>query len=485
MSVALTLPMAAAAGAAAKLAIDAQETANKFDVVFGPAAERARAQLQALTDTVPLTRAQMEQLSSGIQDMLVPMGVARDSAADLSVNMVALAGDLASFNNVSPEEVLNAFQSALAGSSEPLRRFGVDVREARLEALALEQGLIDQGDAMTTAARAQAVLLAITQDSSDAQGDAARTAAGVANQIKFLQRDVRQLAEDLGQMLIPAVAEIVSAGRAGVAVLSDLDEETQRWALGAGAVVAATGPLLVGLSVLINSLRTVLPLIRRIASLKAAFATAVAGVTFAIVEGSRRFARYDANVAKYARTLETRATPAVERFSDAHLRMLNQMHELPTSIEALQAELASAEAQLRRFTRQYGDNSVAARSAADRVEQLRTELAQMGVATTEAGEASRDLSGLMDGILKAALNANRSAVQATQEAYADLQREAAAFMEGIEDLEAELKGPVAVALKEYTDQLATANELKEQGVIGATELARAEAALAQQLQAQV
>ena len=209
LTVGVTLPIAAVGIAAVKMASDAEEAANKFNVVMGPAADRVRAELQKLTETIPITRSQMEGMTAGIQDMLVPMGVARAEAADMSLQMVGLAGDLASLSNVEPDAVLMAMQSALAGSSEPMRRFGVDTREAALKAIALQAGLLSAGQEMNQTARAQAVLLAIQKDSTDAMGDAARTVGSTANLMKFLKRDVLQLGISLGQVLIPAVRPLL------------------------------------------------------------------------------------------------------------------------------------------------------------------------------------------------------------------------------------------------------------------------------------
>lgn len=247
LTLGVTLPLAAVGAASVKMASDAEEAANKFDVVMGDSSDSVRDALERLTDTIPLTRSEMEGLAAGAQDMLVPMGVARDEAAGMSLRFVELAGDLGSFNNVGTDQVLMAIQSALAGSSEPMRRYGVDTREAALEAIALKEGLIEQGEEMTTAARAQAVLLAIQKDSTDAMGDAARTADSTANLMKFLARDVRQLGIDIGQVLIPVVRPMLAQLREWLTDLRELDPVTQKWVVGLGFAAAALGPLLVAL----------------------------------------------------------------------------------------------------------------------------------------------------------------------------------------------------------------------------------------------
>lgn len=202
----------AAAGVSAasiKLAVDAEETANKFRVVFRGSVEETDKALQRLTQTIPSTQTELRGFAAGVQDLLVPLGLAREEAARFSVKAVELAGDLASFNNVSVEDALNAIRSGLAGESEPLRRFTVDIRKTRLEALALSEGIIGVGESLEGADRAAAVFAALMQDSADAIGDAARTSDSTANQLKFLRTDLRDVSEEIGRALLPAFSELL------------------------------------------------------------------------------------------------------------------------------------------------------------------------------------------------------------------------------------------------------------------------------------
>lgn len=250
----VTLPLAAIGAAAVKMSADAEEAANKFNVVMGESADDVRERFLELRDTLPLTLDEMERLSAGVQDLLVPFGVAREEAAQMSANMVELAGDVASFNNVSPERVLDAISSALAGSSEPMRRFGVDTRVARLEALALSEGLIEVGEELDSTATAQAVLIAIQRDSTDAMGDAARTVDSTANQMRFLARDVREATQTLGDALIPVARSLIGTLRPMIQSFVDLNPRMRTAIVAVGALAAAIGPLLIGLGSLIRLL---------------------------------------------------------------------------------------------------------------------------------------------------------------------------------------------------------------------------------------
>lgn len=253
LSTRVTLPLAAVGGAAVKMAADAEEAANKFNVVMGGSANEVRAELMRLTETIPLTQSQLEQMSAGIQDMLVPMGLARDRAAGMSVDMVKLAGDLASFNNVPTTQVLEAMQSALAGASEPMRRFGVDTRKTRLKTLALKEGLIEQGQELNTTAQAQATLLAIQSDSSDAMGDAARTADDFTNSVRFLWADVKELGIAIGQILIPVLEPMIQKAIALVNHFRELSPQMKIAITAAGALAAALGPMAVAAGTVVKS----------------------------------------------------------------------------------------------------------------------------------------------------------------------------------------------------------------------------------------
>ena len=205
----LTLPLTLAGAAAIQLAAAAEEAGNKFDVVFGAAAGRASARIDELHQTIPAARSELVAMAASLQDLLKPLGVAAEAAADMSLETLELAGDIASFNDVQIVEVLEAIRSGFVGQSEPLLRFGADVRVAAIKAKALELGLMELGGELTNAARAQAVLAIVTESNTDALGDAERTMDSTSNSLKFLVRDMKDLGDTIGKILIPAVLPLV------------------------------------------------------------------------------------------------------------------------------------------------------------------------------------------------------------------------------------------------------------------------------------
>lgn len=198
----LAAPVAAAS--------DLNEQVNKTKVVFGPAA--AAVLDFARTTSVSLGQTQTEVLTaiSTFGNLFVSMGVARPAAADMGTTMVKLASDMASFNNASPVEVLQALQSGLVGEIEPLRRFGVAINEETVSQRALAMGLAKTKDELSESAKVQARYSLILEQTKTAHGDFANTSTGVANSLRILNAGWGELITQLGQQFLPAVQPVIA-----------------------------------------------------------------------------------------------------------------------------------------------------------------------------------------------------------------------------------------------------------------------------------
>lgn len=215
-SAVIVLQLARAGKAAVDLAGDVAEMQSKSKVVFGAFRDDVVANLSEFGNAVGRSSHELEAMASSIQDTFVPMGFARGEAADLSVQLTKLAVDVASFNNASDTDTMAAFQSALVGNHETVRRFGVVITEATLKQELLRMGIKRTGDEVTNAEKVQARLNLILAGTTDAQGDAARTADSYANQVKALSAEFETLAVEIGQELLPAATELVALFRDGL-----------------------------------------------------------------------------------------------------------------------------------------------------------------------------------------------------------------------------------------------------------------------------
>ena len=193
------------------MASSVQEMQSKSSVVFGKFVADVRGQLEEFGNTVGRSTFELEKMASSIQDTFVPMGFARGEASKLSVELTKLAVDVASFNNASDTETMMAFQSALVGNHETVRRFGVVITEATLKQELLRMGINKSANEITNQEKVLARMNLILAGTSDAHGDASETAGSFANQSKALSSALDELIVAGVLPLLPALTSVVTA----------------------------------------------------------------------------------------------------------------------------------------------------------------------------------------------------------------------------------------------------------------------------------
>ena len=134
------LGIAAAGIGLLKLASDAEEMGDMFDDVFKENAKDMRRWSADLARSIGRSRLQIMEFAASMQDTFVPLGFARQEAAELSKVMVRLSTDVASFKNISDPQAAEAFTSALVGNHEAVRKFGIILTEATLKQQLLKMG---------------------------------------------------------------------------------------------------------------------------------------------------------------------------------------------------------------------------------------------------------------------------------------------------------------------------------------------------------
>jgi hypothetical protein len=193
-------------------------------------------------------------------------GLADKANAKFSKGLVDAAQDLSSFHNADPSEVLDNIKSGLTGETEPLRKYGILISEANVNAAAMSMGLVknvknldeikaaqfkatDAQAAYTTAVKehgaksieAQKAQLALRQANAGvkealkgqtpeltdqqkilarrelimkslgpATGDWARTIESAANQERLMNANSEDTLATLGQGLLPVYKQLLS-----------------------------------------------------------------------------------------------------------------------------------------------------------------------------------------------------------------------------------------------------------------------------------
>ena len=217
-----TTAIVGAAGLAAKSLLDfslsaiqaassAQEAAGAFGTTFGGAAEKLNNQLAENANLFGLTTAEAQQLISVFGSVAQGIGFTQQESANLSSELFNLAGDIASFNNITAgaAPVLQAFRSALVGEREALKTYGIAITEAEVQTKAFEQTGKNSADALTRQEKALATSALIFERATVQQGNAAREASGFAAQTLIARSATQELREELGEELLPAAGEVL------------------------------------------------------------------------------------------------------------------------------------------------------------------------------------------------------------------------------------------------------------------------------------
>ena len=152
-----------------------------------------------------------KRMASTFMSMANSMGLAAKDGKNMSLQLTALAGDMASFYNVEQDVAQTALNSVFTGETESLKKFGIVLTEANLNAFALSRGITKSYNAMSQAEKVALRYLYVLKATANAQGDFARTSGSWANQVRILKEQWSQLIGILGKGLIAALTPIVKA----------------------------------------------------------------------------------------------------------------------------------------------------------------------------------------------------------------------------------------------------------------------------------
>ena len=197
-------------------AAKAEGSWNKFNTVFGEGADDMRAWIGTVRKEMPTATHEIARMSADLQDLLIPMGLSRGVAQGMTKEMVTLANKLAAFNDVDPTQVLEAFKSGLAGSSEPLRRFGINALDSSIELEALQTGLLKAGqgfkdlDPITRSqVRAQAMVSLAYKQSGDAIAGFESNNDSLIRRQQALKATFAEMSVTIGNIFLPTLDSLV------------------------------------------------------------------------------------------------------------------------------------------------------------------------------------------------------------------------------------------------------------------------------------
>jgi hypothetical protein len=234
--------LAAAAGPAISAASDLEENLSKVNVIFADGAKEIENFAKTAATSLGQSQNAVLQAAGTFGTFGKAAGLGGSELAKFSNDFTALASDLASFNNTTPEEAINAIGAALRGEAEPLRRFGVLLDDATLKSAALSLGIYEGSGALTAQQKVLAAQKVIFEQTIDAQGDFARTSDGLANSSRILKAQLADLQVAVGKGLLPVVQAILPPLKQFAAWAA---ENPQQFLFAAKAIAAVSSAIIV------------------------------------------------------------------------------------------------------------------------------------------------------------------------------------------------------------------------------------------------
>jgi len=275
MTAGITAPIVMAGKNMVSAASDYEENLNKIDVAFGESSKVVKDWAENATKQFGLSKNQALEATSLFGDMATSMGLTQPAAADMSTSLAGLAGDLASFKNISTDQAMTALNGVFTGETESLKTLGIMMTDTELNAYALEKGFGKTTAQMTQAEKVSLRYAYVMDMAKNAQGDYGRTSDGTANSMRDFSGAVDNLNIVLGQKLLPILTPLIQKATGLIDKFAEADPNVQNFILTAAGLLAIIGPILLILGAFAGSIGNIIGLFAKGPAIAAGFGKAI------------------------------------------------------------------------------------------------------------------------------------------------------------------------------------------------------------------
>ena len=113
----------------------------------------------------------VKQFAGRFQSLGTALDIPQGKMAKMAITLTELTGDLASYYDVSQEDVAKSLQSVFTGTTAPMRRYGVDLTQATLNEWLMKKGIDAKVKSMNQAQKAVVRYEYTLERTKAAQGD--------------------------------------------------------------------------------------------------------------------------------------------------------------------------------------------------------------------------------------------------------------------------------------------------------------------------
>ena len=232
-----------------ELGSDLAEVQNVVDVTFPRMSKKVDEFAQKAAGSFGLSETMAKKFTGTFGAMAKAFGFNEQAAYEMSTALTGLAGDVASFYNISQDEAYTKLKSVFTGETESLKDLGIVMTQSALDSFALANGFGKTTAKMSEAEKVALRYKFVTEQLTTASGDFIRTSDGWANQVRILQLQFDSLKATIGQGLINVLTPVIKVINLIINKLMSLanafksltDMFAGKKSGGGGAAVAAAG----------------------------------------------------------------------------------------------------------------------------------------------------------------------------------------------------------------------------------------------------
>lgn len=181
---------------------DLAEVQNVVDVTFGKLTGKVDEFAKSAAMQFGLSETMAKKYIGTFGSMAEAFGFSEKQAFEMSKTLTGLAGDVASFYNISQDEAYTKLKSVFSGETETLKDLGIVMTQSALDAYAMANGFGKVTKKMTEQEKVSLRLAFVQSQLTNATGDFYRTQDSWANQSRILALQAESAMAAVGQGLI-------------------------------------------------------------------------------------------------------------------------------------------------------------------------------------------------------------------------------------------------------------------------------------------
>lgn len=194
---------------AVQLGSDLTEVQNVVDVTFPRMSKQVDDFAKNAAQSFGLSETMAKKFTGTFGAMAKAFGFSEGAAYDMSTTLTGLAGDVASFYNLSQDEAYTKLKSVFTGETETLKDLGIVMTQNALDSYALANGYGKVTAKMSEAEKVALRYKFVQDQLALATGDFTRTSDQWANQVRLLQLIFDSLKATIGQGLINVLTPVI------------------------------------------------------------------------------------------------------------------------------------------------------------------------------------------------------------------------------------------------------------------------------------